>query len=126
MSDIDAYKADVGETMSAYEEYMAEEDQFVEQRFSEDDKLALEYESLVKTMSPDQLKDNIKMGFTDIKHHTAKAILFETYVPLTGEICEQWLPKGVCSNLCWEGKFVYVWNKFAEDNLPEWYEDPLS
>ena len=107
---------DIADTMTAYEADKEDEANAA---------IAKEYESLVKKMEPSFLKDNIKMGFCDIKHSTAKAILFETYKPLTGETYEQWLPKGVCSNLCWEGKFVYVWNKFAEEQLEDWYEEPL-
>lgn len=114
--------ADTDETLTAYQEYIVEEEQFVEQYDSEEDRLAKEYEPLVKIMSPNQLKDNIKMGFVDIKHYTAKAILFETYKPDSGELYEQWLPKGVCSNLDYKGKFVYVWNQFAEEQLEDWYE----
>lgn len=116
----------VDNTLSAYDEYMAEEKFISEGHLSpEDEALAKEYEALVKVVPESQLKDCIKIGFANIKHYTAKAILLETYKPLTGELYEQWLPKGVCSNLDYKGKFVYVWNQFAKDQLEDWYKEPL-
>lgn len=127
--------------LNAYEEYMDQEKfiadnpqpLYTEEEAEEADLLAdeeletaKEFNSLCKKVDSSRLTDCIKVGFVDIAHHTSKAILFELYNPTTGEVYEQWIPKGVCSNLHYIGKHVHVWNNFAKDQLKDWYEEPLK
>lgn len=72
------------------------------------------------------LATTIKLTYCDVvtvtreNEPTQGAILFELAVANTGEIKEVWIPNKLLSNICPAGYFVYVWDKFAKENLTDY------
>ncbi len=105
-TDVDTHVADKEE---AYSEYLEFSDSKPDTTVAEQN-LAIGYNALISVVPTSMLKTCVLLNFEEIEHYTAKAILVSV-VSEENEIVEQWLPMSACSNMDYEAKTVWVWDK---------------